>query len=406
MNEIKLWQPSDTHHWVSENKYQIYTQLPTFELEITNDVLIDAKNYVKHETLRKYTIIIKLYKNNVSTLLGTTINFYDGILSGIYYKLYDNIKDKKSDTVWDIFGDDLIGVKCKIVAIYKGSVVGKALTIIKENLSKNNNICTDTKNKVNKSKIDVFDKFINVDIDAQPYYVYQIYDVNNESNKYICGSFQKYNLSDVNTIIDNFNLNINEPAFDLIEEVLARIETEGLMYVDKYITQYNTINNGFNLFLNLHEDKYFISIQKDIMNMVYIDTNDYSNGIIASIEYDSKLYIFKCFGYDTIKSHLNYLYSLKINTCETKYKSIVELINKVNFTDLSIRVLERNIKPELINSKFEYYINNYDTYDKGYNVVNNLDCITDKVNDICKKTYLNTISIMKNNQYKTFYKKN
>ena len=141
------------------------------------------------------------------------------------------------------------------------------------------------------------------------------------------------------------------------------------------------------------------------MNIKYNDLYDYYKGLIASIEYDNKYYIFMCNGDKTIKNHLNYLYSLSPNTCPTSYKSIVELLNKINYTNLKIKILEKYIDDCDLYYKFEYYKNKLNSYENGYNVVNNFDIIIDKINDINKKTYLNTMNILKNNQSKTFYKK-
>ena len=178
MDEIKKWEPSDSSLWVKNEEYEIYSDVPNFELEITQNVINDAIKYVKSKKKKIYTIFIKLYNDTTFVIIGTTNDFYDGILSGLYYHL----NDTNADSPWKSF-NEVLGVKCKILAIYKAIIVGKQLKNIKDNLMKNN---TDNKLlhgkeiiKSNKKtvlkELSPFDKYINVDLKNIPYYIYKIH---------------------------------------------------------------------------------------------------------------------------------------------------------------------------------------------------------------------------------------
>lgn len=409
MDEIKKWKPvNNPDFWIKNGKYEKYKDVPNFELEITNSIIEDAKKYIKpvNDNEEKYTIVIKIFNDNMVNITNTTNDFYNGIVCGLYYKLFDTVKTKNI-SAWDVF-ENYIGVKCKILDIYKGTITGMAISKIKNELlkkeelyDKNNQKKENIKKNYNE-KVNIFDKYININLPLKIYYIYKIYDL---QQQYICGSFKKYNNETIIHFVDALCIDINKIMYDILEEIQIRTETEGLYCVDKYISKYDSINNGLNLFFNIQESEYFRSIQRDIMNIKYNDLYDYYKGLIASIEYDNKYYIFMCNGDKTIKNHLNYLYSLSPNTCPTSYKSIVELLNKINYTNLKIKILEKYIDDCDLYYKFEYYKNKLNSYENGYNVVNNFDIIIDKINDINKKTYLNTMNILKNNQSKTFYKK-
>ena len=431
MINLKIWIPSsDALCWKKEKTYYKYIDVPTDEIVFTQELINEAKTYVYQKpTTQTHTYIyLQYYCGNIAKCTYTSSKLYESILSTIQFKIDDNLKKRGSYGPLNNF-NSLIGIKCKIIAIYKGSALTKPMlreitqmlslssnehTPAKKTLRRHdkvdndedntvdNDIDLDTDDMSNYARFDFtkFAKIIPSNLCEEPYYIYRIYNNSTEegadSEQYICGSYKQFiHNIDAADILDKYGICVDNLAFELLEQVNIYLETEGLYVVDKYICKYNSIVNGQNMFYNLDENEVFVAIQKNIMekyvgdNFLSDDENhNCSNGIIACIHYENKLYIFKCTNSKDIKKHLKYLYSLKLATCSEEYIKIVTLLHNVAFASIDIRVLEQYIDESDLDARCEYYKNKCNAFNKGYNNVTNFSELTTKINKGKTAAYL------------------
>lgn len=352
----------------------------------------------------EYSITQKLIdesKTHEKTLSCDNTNEYNFLR---YYKVYDtenkldayiiysrvpiditimndliNVNIKKTGKI--LQASSLLNVKYKLLEIYR---VKKGLSLkldfdnVRTRLEDENKIIkidntqkkTKTKNDTTKqveSNISVLDKYkiyvnklVDKTKDKQDYYIYKLYD---DKNMYICGEYNKLKKRDIDEIVENNCIKFEgKIKSELIKEMDIYSEIEGKLAVDEEIKNNDSIKNGLNRFYNIiHETEFnpseiFMMFQKEKLNNVKLEKID--NGFIASINIKEYKYIFS--NYDNlIHNKLEYFYLMKKHN-EKKYDKLIELLKTVNYEDIKIELLEKNIEKDNLDNKLVEYLNYYD----------------------------------------------
>jgi len=358
------WEPPDDNLWKKKkNNYQ-YNNIPEYVLEYENlekDIekyieLMDKLNGEKpvYETNHGEKIykFIKYYNDDIQLMTYTTNSMRYAYFIQLYY-----LSTESNRALKDLREVDKKTLKCRLMGVFKGELNKLNTEMIKDEYEKEV-IYDNAKGIMNKLISDKFEK--------TPYYIYRLYD---NMTQYIYGSFKKIMKKDkkvIEQIIDNFNLQLNNYKNDLLEEIVVSLECQGLLKVDDYIKRYDSISNGLNISYNIDSEDIFKITQKNIMNKSYNDTYEYTNGLICCIQYDEKQYIFKCNKNNTIKDTINRLYVMDKEIGE---KKIIEILEKVPFEQLTIKIIEKNIKENELDEKFYYYTKILQTYKNGYNTI-------------------------------------
>jgi hypothetical protein len=286
-------------------------------------------------------------------------HFYETILMGLFYSYIKkgtikrkNIKSNGS--VFDIF-TDFRNVKCKIVTIIKGDISTTELKEITTELNQGTTLKEQKNNIIENEKIvDNMDDIDNEYLNEKKYYIVSIND--KDIRKYIYGTLDEPSDDDILSIIDNMDLKLEYPEYEILYEISCNTKIEVLEKIDEYIKENDTNNNGYNLFYNVKKEHVFIMKQQEIMNDIY--DNDEISSKICYIEHNNRKYIFKSDNGNTIKDTLNYIYYMRKETCNNEYQSILQILEKTKFIDLKIGIIEKNIKPTELNNMYEYYRNN------------------------------------------------
>ena len=290
-----------------------------------------------------------------------------------------NVNIKKTGKI--LQASSLLNVKYKLLEIYR---VKKGLSLkldfdnVRTRLEDENKIIkidntqkkTKTKNDTTEqveSNISVLDKYkiyvnklVDKTKDKQNYYIYKLYD---DKNMYICGGYNKLKKRDVDEIVDNNCIKFEgKIKSELIKEMEIYSEIEGKLAVDEEIKNNDSIKNGLNRFYNIiHETEFnpseiFMMFQKEKLNNVKLEKID--GGFIASINIKEYKYIFS--DYDNlIHNKLEYFYLMKKHN-DKIYDKLIELLKTVNYEDIKIELLEKNIEKDNLDNKLIEYLNYYD----------------------------------------------
>jgi len=304
-----------------------------------------------------------------------------------------NVNIKKTGKI--VQASSLLNVKYKLLEIYR---VKKGLSLkldfdnVRTRLENENKIIkmddtpkkTKTKNDTTKqveSNISVFDKYkiyinklVDKTKDKKDYYVYKLYD---DNNVYIYGGYNKLKKRDIDEIVDNNCIKFEgKIKSELMKETEIYSEIEGKLAVDEEIKNNDSIKNGLNRFYNIiHETEFnsaeiFMMFQKE--KLIKLEKID--NGFIASINIKEYKYIFSDYD-NSIYNKLEYFYLMKKHN-EKKYDKLIELLKIVNYEDIKIELLEKNIKKDDLDNKLIKYLNYYDkdillNYNEDYYVTPN-----------------------------------
>lgn len=394
------WTPKLTDKkWVKvtgeKNDYYKYEDIPNLEISVTKAFIRKAEKYLE---LKKIVgdINNKYEKKENDKNIYKIIKFYDDKTSFVSYtrsslehslkmNVVASLKKSGRSANFDKF-ENIEKVKGKLMACYKGDISVSELNGIKsiyadeQTVSNNVNIYNVYSNFIDKLMTIDF----NSKIKSRKYYVHRIFKKTKDDEQYIFGSFDKFKNKDIDMIKDKYNLNFSKGAIELeiLFQTECRLEVEGLIKVDEYISKHKSITKGFNPCYNIIDLKYtqadiqeiknlvFLVAQRSIMNEIYDDKNNYNKikGYVACIEnIDGKKYIFA--GKDmSIKDKLNYLYSIENNHTE-KYKKIVDVLRNTEFSKLKITILEKYLEDGELLSRLNFYINRIGTCVDGLNVV-------------------------------------
>ena len=365
VNKLKSWSPDmNQTKWIETNEfykylgdpkfesstYYKYIENPEIELKITDEIIDESKLYVlsaEKQTTDNIYIYIEYNDGINKKITHTQKGFYESIISNIYYyyiklKIIKCTKEIKT-SIFDIFSD-IRNVKCRIVGILRGNIISSHLKMISELYNK--------KNKILEKKVQNDEELYTTN-ELIKYYIVSINDAN--TRKYIYGTIKEPTDEDILMVIDDNYLNIENAEYEIIDELEVSSIVDGLIKVDEYIEKNNTINNGLNLFFNVKDEEIFIMKQQEIMNNIY--NNNETSEKLCYIEYKKEKYIFKSKKGHTIKDTLNYMYNMRLDTCNDEYKSIIKLFEKVKFIDLKIGIIKKNIDLMKIDILFEYYRN-------------------------------------------------
>jgi hypothetical protein len=292
-----------------------------------------------------------------------------------------NLNNKKASKLSQ--ASSLLNVKYKLLEIYK---VKKGLFFkldydnIKTRLEEENNIIkidnkqkkTKTKNDItnkietNLSVIDKYKIYINKLVDKtkdkhkHKYYIYKLYD---DKNIYIYGGYNKLKKRDIDKIVDNNCIKFEgKIKSEIIKEIEIYSEIEGKLAIDEEIKNNDSIKNGLNRFYNIiHETEFnpseiFMIFEKEKLNNVKSEKID--NGFIASINIKEYKYIFSDYD-NTLYNKLEYFYLMKKHN-DKKYDKLIELLKTINYEDIKIELLEKNIDKYNLEKKLIEYLNYYD----------------------------------------------
>ena len=389
------WEPSNDLLWKKIQDYYQYGEIPNYVLEYKN-IKDDVEKYIKliselngeipsYETPQgdKIYKLFKYFNNDKYVMTYTTTTMRSSYLKQIYNLNIDNTRALK-----DLRDVDPETLKCKLMGVFKGEISTKEMNRLKEEYGKET---------IYDNAKGIMDKLISEKFEETSYYIYRLY---NNTTQYIYGSFKKIMKKDkkiIEQLINNMNLQLNNYKNELLEEIKIKLECQGLLKVDDYIKRYDSIINGQNICYNIVSDDIFKITQKNIMNKLYNDTNDYTNGLICSIQYDDKQYIFKCNKNKSIKDTLNCLYVMDKEISE---KKIIEILEKIPYEQLIIKIIEKNIKDNELDEKYYYYTKVFKTYINGYNtIIDYSDMVKKQVSNIAfasmaqnkKNNYRNTV---------------
>lgn len=379
------WKPNPKDDkWIETNAktndyiYYSYVDVPHVELTITKEIIeelrrgfiMKEKNDIMNEI--KVYKLIKMYDVNTIVYAYTSTSISDYLISTIRTYLKNTAGKLSNFTSLD-------GVKCQLIACYKGDITVQELNFIRnsyENTEKYNDDVINVHIKIfNKLIKDTKSELVN--ISEKKYYIYK-FCIDNDP-KYIYGSYNLLSKKIFDEIIDKFMITTNDiMTYDLLSTLQCKLECEGLLKVDSYIRKFNTIDKGLNKCYNVILDiadnrsiktKLFLQIQKNIMCDLLRDNIDYTktNGYIASIENNvGDKYIFS--GIMPLKNMLEYFYELGIES-PFNYQKICNLLSRTNYKDLKITILEKFAKDiDKINIKLQTYINQLNYGKNNYDV--------------------------------------
>ena len=341
-----------TDKWTTYKKYDnIYKfkNSPKIEYVITKEMVHKIKQDIlnkkevstQDKSIKdKYFRFYKMYNENKAIIAYTNLKMNKMIYNMIKYSL------SGKDTYINIF-DKYIGVKIRLLDIYKGELNKKIIREIKNDyeikeppikLIKPNQVINKPNQVINKPN-QVIQK-----IDFKEYR-------NIIRNYYINSEHKKYNIFSIkDTIYGGFykSINKNDIGFEfnkkdikIIGNINVKSNLEGLIYIDKYIYD-NNINQPYYIYKpNIQNpEKYIFSLvqldklKKRINDINYQKIDEYIYGIKIKDTY----FFDKSLGKNTIKHNLENIYMTNLD--DTKYENIRKLILTIPAEDIKIDIIK------------------------------------------------------------------
>jgi hypothetical protein len=393
LSAITEWIPDKTsENWIKCKtddglEYCCYDNPPAIQIHITQKLINDMKrmNELKEklDKVNGYTgdkKIIKVYKiydDERDEISYTSYTMIETLRTTLMSFLNNPAKQKLSEF------KDITKVTYEMLGCYKScndEILDKK-TILKIKQMK---IDTQLKKTPMLKYQDALNKNVkDLIFELKPYYVYRIFDKTDAKKQFVFGTFTKQTIK--KTIRDNYVLScLNEKntQLDLIDTKNVKTLSEGGICADKKIMEFDSLNNGLNMYYNVFNpnldikkvnDYIFQNTQKDVMNSTYIDTLDYKKikGYVCKLTVDNKVYIFANDNNTTVTDELNILYDQMISNtlCDDKQR-IGNEMKLVKFDTIGIQIIDVINDDVSIKKKLQYYIA---MFKKSCNVVNGSD---------------------------------
>ncbi len=354
--------------------------IPKIEYIITNEMVNKIKKDImdkkKEEESKKdkYFRFYKMYKGDKAIIAYTNLKMNKMIYNMIKY----NLSGKQ--TYINIF-DTYIGVKIRLLDIYKGDINRKIIREIKNDYEikeKSQEIIKPNKEikKDNRSNNIDFKEYRNIikkyykDNELRKYYIFSIKDN-------IYGGFKKSINKD--QLEKEIGFQFNKKDVKINGDVDVKSKLEGLIYIDKYIYD-NKINQPYYIYKNniTNPDKYIFSlvqlekIKENINKIDYKKIDEYIYGIRIKDYY----FFDKSLGKNTLNHNLENIYMTDLDN--EKYGNIRKILLTTPADEIKIDIL-----------KIKYYKSNI-----------NLDILLERYNEKYGK-----IENKKKNIYKYLYAK-
>ena len=210
-------------------------------------------------------------------------------------------------------------------------------------------------------------------LDYNSYYVYRIFKLNNQTQQYIFGSFDKYKKKDIETLCKKLRISFGDgdKEIEILEELEeCYLECEGFLRVDMQIKKFDSIENGFNLFYNVINNFYFdytgddieqmnkelfMVVQKNVMLNLFKDKNEYSKQKAYIFLIKSKIDNTKKFLYfgseNVILDNLKILYNLRSDN------NVANFFGTVKFLDMEFTIVVDMLQPSDVYHNYLYILN-------------------------------------------------
>ena len=364
-----------TEKWILYKKYiGIYKMKdsPKIEYIITNDMVNKIKKDIldkkKEEDSKKdnYYRFYKMYKGDKLIIAYTNLKLNKMIYNMIKY----NLSGKQ--TYINIF-DTYIGVKIRLLDIYKGDINKKIIREIKNDYEikeKSHEIIKpnkEIKKEVPQTKIN-FKEYRNI---IKEYYKdnilskYYIFSIRNN----IYGGFKKS--INKKQLEKEIGFEFDKKDVKIIGDVDVKSKLEGLIYIDKYIHDHE-INQPYYIYKNniMNPEKYIYSlvqlekIKENINKIDYNKINEYLYGIRIKDYY----FFDKSIGKNTLIHNLENIYMTNLNN--DQYNDIRKLILTTPAEEIKVDILKIKYDKSDINLDviLERYNEKYGKIEKKKNI--------------------------------------
>lgn len=293
-------------------------------------------NYTHDIEIGNIYIIYVITDNKKNIVICSTKDMRTLIMNLVYVWF----KDKKK-SILNKF-DDINNVYILINSVYK-NISYDDIIKIKNNITDNYNKKNTDNKKIDyiKNNILYLKKLLEneKEMTVNKYYIFKFY---GDDDKDIYIHYSKKNKVSIKEIIkihDDYEFKCKKYKNILLEELTCSTLLELHLILDSYITQFNSYENGLNIFYvgkYINNNLIFRLLQSELMiNEIYIDS-----AYVAYIEYDNKKYVYS--GYkNKLYDHIKYIYMMI--SPKYKYNKIHKLLSDIPFNKLKIKILYKNL---------------------------------------------------------------
>ena len=398
MNESTLWCPKDdTNKWKKVKKYNEtyceYDGLPQVEFVITEDIINQVKKCVEiREKLginistkvpnKKILYICKFFNDKCEYICGTSTPMDTRVKSGLLFTLTG-----KPDYAFQKF-KEFVGIRCVLMGCYMledDAVKEKTLSNkLKDEfgkndtkLSQNNEIYEKVESDMNKL-YELYKKNMDIlmkqsDDKSYNFYIYQLISVDDENQQYVLGSNKKMKLVDVKKKLLNYGVAIKNCELHLLEKTDVKLECQGLLLVDYYIIQKESISKGLNKCHNVIvssicdnekiNEFLFLMIQRELLKLRFVDDvieYDSAAGYIVCVDVNGARYVFGEKTNKTVKKKLYDMYTVamygnKKSREYLEYSQLIDEMKKTEYIKINVSLIESFIDIDDIESMILYY---------------------------------------------------
>jgi hypothetical protein len=337
------------------NVYKYY-KTPKIEYKINKNMVdkikTDILNNKVDDKINKKDNLYRFYKmyNNTNVIIAYTNLKLNNML---YNMIKYSLSGKK--TYIDEF-KPYIGVKVKLLGIYKGKLNKKIINTIKTEIKDNitpEKIIKPIKEKVEDNEdINNFKEYRKIikkyykKEKEQKYYVYSIKDT-------IYGQFEKE--INIKKMIKKIGFEFKKNDVNIIGTAEVSSKLEGLIYIDKYIYN-NKIQQPYYIYKtnqkNINEYVYSLVQLDKLIDSLEKIKYDKIDEYIYMIEVDDKYYFDKSKGNISLKNNLENIYMIDNYDIPIKKKLLKTSADKIRVKILKIKYLDSDINLDIILNKY------------------------------------------------------
>jgi len=330
-------------------------EMPNIEYAITDELLKKVKTYKNVDDFKckndlSYDIIrvYKLYDNELKCVhIGYAKNtLYNALVCELYYALESKSNARVNEYVSKNI--KLTDVAIKLLRIYrtkKSTNIISEMNKIKKSFDETTNETTSIKSK---SKFDA-QKYLSEltdcdELTEKKYYLQKIYSKTKPDSVHIFGGFNKMKSSDCAQYVKDKCIELCDDKLkvEVISEHLIKYETEGMIIVDKFILENDSIAS---LDVLIGDDgaikkRVFMMVQCEKMVANMKNKKYGEKYYVACIGNKDKNFIFT--GTGNVSKKLSEFYSM-VHHNEESYDSLIEFLSTNEWEHIVVKCIEQNI---------------------------------------------------------------